>query len=115
MKKDPINTGVIKDIKRESDRKKSDYQRTIELLMNDDYQRRKTNVSPQQVSIINTLDVIAQLYEIDFLKLWVDGFGQWRTSVSGKGREDIVKIGMAQYEQMEKHNQELMNMLGLSR
>lgn len=108
-------TAIIKDIKKESNNKKTDYQKTIELLLDDNYKRRKTNINAQQVSIINTLDVIAQCYDIDFLKLWVDGFGEWRTSINGKGREDIVKIGMAQYEEMRRKNDELIGLLGMNR
>ena len=105
------DTSVLDDIKKEH-KDKSDHEKTVETLMNEKYKRRKTNLQERQVSLITTLDVIAQLYDIDFLKNWVDWYTEFKTSVGGKGRDDIVKISIYKGEQLEKQNAELMKMLG---
>lgn len=93
-KKKVNQTSVIQDVMIEEQESPSDTWKTIELLMNNQYKRRKTILdNNQQVKVITTLDVISQLYDITFLKLWIRRFGEWRTSgEGGQGRKDIVDI-----------------------
>lgn len=82
-------------------------------MLNNRYKRRKTILSNQQVSVLTTLDVISQLYDIPFLKEWVDYYAEWRTSGDGgKGREDIVEISKYHYAQQEQQQQQLIDALG---
>ena len=91
----------------------SDFSKVVDILLNDEYRRRKTILGTNQVSTLTTLDVIAQIYDIPLLKDWVENYAEWRTSGdSGKGRQDIVEISKYHYAQAEDQRKELMGMLG---
>ena len=86
-------SSVLEDIQKVRSKEKSDFKETVETLMDDKYKRRKTILDNEQVYYLSVLDVIAQFYDIDFLRTWIDDYAEWRTSGdSGKGRQDIVDI-----------------------
>lgn len=113
MKKQKDNQpAIIQDTLIEEEESPSDTWKAIELLMNNRFKRRKTILdSLQQVKVITTLDVISQLYDIQFLKLWIRYFGEWRTSNEGQGRTDIVDI--FKFSEMTRQNEraEMMDLL----
>lgn len=105
-------SAVLDDI-RQDGRQSSDFSKVVDILLNDKHKRRKTIlVSNRQVSKITSLDVIAQIYDIPFLKAWVNNFAEWRTSGDGgKGRQDIVEISKFHYAEQQKANEQLMGLL----
>lgn len=112
MSKEDISTSVQDDLIKSND-KKSDLQETIDTLMNDKYKRRKTILNNEQVPLITSLDVIAQIYDMPFLKAWVDWYAEWRTSGdNGIGRQNIVDI--AKWNS-EKENARYTDMLSIIR
>jgi len=83
------------------------------ILMNNEYKRRKTVLSNRQVTLITTLDVIGQLYDIAFLQKWVDNYAEWRTSGdSGRGRADVTDIFKFSSLREDAKHKELMGLLG---
>lgn len=107
------DSAVLQDlIKKEEKEQTSDFWKTNELLLNDKFKRRKTILNNTQVPDITTIDVLAQIYDIEFLQLWIDSYGEWRTSGDGgKGRQDIVEISKFQYAEMKNSQEQLMNIL----
>jgi hypothetical protein len=76
----------------------SDFSKVVEILLNDNYKRRKTILHTRQVSKITTIDVLSQIWDITFLKEWINNYSEWRTSGDGgRGRNDIVDISKFQY------------------
>ena len=91
------DSSVIDDIQQEGD-EVSDFSKVVDILLNDDYKRRKTILNNRQVTALTTIDVLAQLYDVKFLQQWVNFYAEWRTSGDGgKGRKDIVDISKFQY------------------
>jgi len=107
-----INTSIEDDIQTEKINHDTDLSRVSELLLNDRYKRRKTILGLRQVSKLTTIDVISQLYDIEFLKNWVTNYAEWRTSGGGQGRQDIVDITKFSYKQQKEFQSELLTMLG---
>lgn len=91
----------------------SDFSKTVEILLDSKHKRRKTILNNnKQVALITSLDVIAQLYDITFLKQWIDNYAEWRTSGDkGKGRQDIVDISKFHYAEMQKRDDQIFNLL----
>ncbi len=113
MSKDDKNkqTAVIEDIKHNFGKEESDYSKVSNLLMNRKYKRRKTILlDKRQVGLITTLDVIAQMYDIPFLKKYVDWYAEWMTSLNAMGRKDIVDISKFRFEENEKMQSRLMEL-----
>jgi len=106
-----MDTSVADDLKNVTTDSKSDHEKTVEMLMNGNYKRRKTIIPIKKVSLLTTLDVISQLRDVTFLKLFIDDYLEYLTSVGGIGRQDIVKISVYSGEQSEKRNSELLEIL----
>lgn len=107
VKNDKIPTAVFQDVIRGQAKEHSDFKEAVEVLMNDKYKRRKTILNNRQSYELSVLDVISQLYEIQFLKDWIVYYAEWRTSGdNGKGRQDIVDIAKSHLltEQQEKES-----------
>ena len=64
------------------------------------------------IPAITSLEVLAQMYDVEFLKNWIDWYCEFLTSSGGIGRKDIVDIFKFTQEQKERERTELMNMLG---
>ena len=90
----------------------SDFSKVVDILLNDNYKRRKTILNNRQVGKITTIDILSQIYDITFLKNWVNNFAEWRTSGdNGKGRQDIVEISKHQYAEMKEQREELLGLI----
>ena len=110
MKKE-TSPAIIDDIRKEG-REKSDFSQVVETLLNDKFKRRKTILTDRQVYLITTLDVIAQVYDIPFLKSWVDYYAEWKTSgMGGQGRKDIVEISKFKYAEQQKLQSEMLGLM----
>ena len=80
--------------------------------MDDRFKRRKTILTNEQVSRINNIDVLSQIYDIDFLRLWVNNWAEWRTSGDGgKGRNDIVKITQSRKDEYVEREHRFLDAL----
>lgn len=107
------DSSVVDDVIIKDNGHESDFSKVVKILLDDNYKRRKTILrDTAQVTKINTLDVISQIYDIQFLKRWINGFAEWRTSGDGgKGRQDIVDISKFHYVENKARDQEIFNVL----
>jgi hypothetical protein len=91
---------------------KSELAKVVETLLNDKWKRRKTRLRPRQVSALTTLDTLAQIYDIQFLQSWVEGYTEYLTSEDGKGRSEIVDITKYTLDKEISRQQQMMESLG---
>ena len=63
------------------------------------------------ISAITTLEVLAQMYDIEFLKNWIDWYCEFLTSSGGVGRKDIVDMFKFAHTQNEKNQEQLLTLL----
>jgi len=105
-----INTSIQDDINYDG-RKESDFSKVTLLLLNNQFKRRKTILNEKQVTKITTLDVVGQLYDVQFLKYWVSDYAEWRTSGGGQGRQDVVDIAKFQHAENKEMQKEMMSIL----
>lgn len=111
MTKKPIDTSIEDDIHPESKQESTDLSKLSELLLNEQFRRRKTILNERQIAKLTTIDVISQLYDIRFLKDWVLSYAEFKTSSGGKGRQDIVDIAKFNYKAQKDYQNELMGLL----
>jgi len=105
-------SSVLDDIVPSERKDETDLSKTIDILLNEKYKRRKTILNNRQVSKITTIDVLGQIYDISYIKMWINNYGEWRTSGDGgKGRQDIVEIAKFSYMQREQERKELLDMI----
>jgi len=112
-KKDDKNkqTSVQKDIKHILGKEQSDYSMVADLLLNEKFKRRKTVLgNNRQVGLLSALDVISQIYDIPFLKQYIDYYAQWLTSIDARGRSDIVDISKFRFDEQNKFNSQILEM-----
>lgn len=106
------DTAVLDDIKTD-EKTESDLNKVVKILLDDNYKRRKTILSNRQVSPITVLDVLAQIYEVEFLKVFCDNYSEWRTSGDGgKGRQDIVEITKYSIERENQRQRDILEAMG---
>lgn len=89
----------------------SDVVKTSELLLNKLYWRRKTILTASQIPSFTTLDVIGQLYDIEFIKTWVKNYAEFMTSKGGKGRNDIVDIAKFNFKVQQQRHEDMLSMV----
>jgi len=112
MPNEKINTSVEDDIIRDEGKKQSDLSEGVHLLLNDKFKRRKTILNHQRIITgITTLEVIAQMYDIEFLKDWIDWYCEFMTSSNGLGRKDIVDMFKFQHNEQKEGNAQLLELL----
>jgi len=106
-------TAILEDVAVNQTQHDSDTSKTITLLCDERYKRRKTILyDNKDVFAITTLDVIAQVYDFPILKQWVDWFAEWKTSSDkGIGRRDIVDIMKFTHAERQSERQELLGLL----
>jgi len=104
-------TSVTEDIKHVLGKDKSDYAMVSDLLLNEKFKRRKTVLgNTRQVGLLSALDVISQIYDIPFLKQYIDYYAQWLTSIDARGRQDIVDISKFRFDEQSKFNSQILDM-----
>lgn len=103
-------TSVDDDIIRQRE-EKSDFTQALEILTDNTHRRRKTILHEYQIPFLTSLDVIAQVYDIPFLKAWVNNYSEYRTSVEGIGRQQIVDIAKFRHEANERDKEKMFEML----
>lgn len=104
-------SGIEDDIKPDNDEKIGDLYKTSELLLDEQYWKRKTILNAYQIPAFTTLSTIGELYDIPFVKNWVSNYAEFMTSKGGKGRNDIVEIAKFNYKQQQDTNKELMGLI----
>lgn len=104
-------TAVLSDIKHVLGKEESDYAKVSSLLLNEKFKRRKTVITDiRQASLLASLDVVAQTYDIPFLKKYVDYYMELLTSINARGRTDIVDISKYRFEEQHKLNTQLLDL-----
>jgi len=104
-------TSVIEDIKHRIGKEESDYSKVAYLLLNEQFKRRKTALNDvKQFGLLASLDVIAQIYDIPFLRKYVDYYMELLTSINARGRTDIVDISKFRFEEQSKLNNQLLEL-----
>jgi len=91
---------------------KSELAKVVETLLNDKWGRRKTRIDKYITTPLTTMDTIAQIYDVSFLKTWITGYTEYVTSVGGKGREEIVDITKYTIDKEAKRDKQMMEMMG---
>ena len=86
--------------------------RTSELLMDKRYRRRKTVLNKYVATAISTLDTIAKLWDIQFLRSWIPAYCEYLTSIEGRGRKDIVDIAKYSIDRETEARKEWIDAMG---
>jgi hypothetical protein len=113
--KENKRSAVLDDVDEEKlfgEPEKSELAKVVDTLLNEKWKRRKTRLRPRLTSALTTLDTLAQIYDIEFLKQWVDGYTEYLTSEDGKGRSEIVDITKYTLDKEVSRQQQLMEQLG---
>jgi len=96
----------------EGEKSKTELQAVVEILLNEKFKRRKTRLKDRTVPALTTIDVIAQIYDVEWLREWIDGYTEYVTSVGGKGRQEIVDITKFTIDKEAQKQQQLLEVLG---
>ena len=110
--KDGKKEFAFEDDIQEENKSVSDLARVSQLLLDNRFKRRKTNLHQRMMSAITTLDVLAQIYDIDFIKLWVSNYCEYLTSEGGQGRKDIVDITKFSIERENAFRTNMAELMG---
>jgi len=105
-----IVPSVLDDIK-QVDQSQTDLSKVVNILLNDDFHRRKTRLHKNIVNAISALDTISQIYDIDFFKQYLPTYTQYMTSLEGLGRQEIVDITKYSIDRQDKMNQDILSNL----
>ena len=90
----------------------SDLSQVVDTLLNNKWRRRKTRLRPQLISSIAVLDTIAQIWDVKFLKHFINNYTEYVTSEGGKGRQEIVDITKFTIDKQQSAQKEMMETLG---
>ena len=91
---------------------KSDLANTCELLLNEKYRKRKTIIRNRSIPALTTLETLANLYEVQWLREWINSFTEYLTSSEGQGRKDIVDIAKFSIDREVQARKEIFELLG---
>ena len=108
-------TGVIDDIEDRiytGKEEKSELAKVVEILLNEKWRRRKTRLKNRTIPALTTIDTLANIYDVQFLKYWIDSYTEYVTSLDGKGRQEIVDITKFTIDKEKERNQQIMEALG---
>jgi hypothetical protein len=92
--------------------RETDLAKVTEILLNEKWFRRKTILSLRVMATITTLDTIAQIYDIAWLRDWIRKYCEYLTSQEGKGRQDIVDITKYSIDKKAEHDKAMLEVLG---
>lgn len=107
-----IEEDLKDEVLKESEEHKTDLANTCELLLNEKFRKRKTRLRQRSTSALSTIETIANLYDITFLKEWVNNYTEYVTSIDGKGRQEIVDIAKYSIDKQKDMNMEILQSLG---
>ena len=102
----------IKDDIFKQDKDKTDLARVVEILLNEKWKRRKTRLRQRTIPSLTTLDTLAQIYNVQFLRFWIDGYTEYVTSIEGKGRTEIVDITKYSLDKQTERDKMVLDALG---
>jgi len=91
---------------------KSELAKVVEILLNEKWRRRKTRLLKRTIPALTTIDTLAEIYNIKWLKHWIQGYTEYVTSTDGKGRQEIVDITKYTIDKEAKMNKDLMQLMG---
>jgi len=91
---------------------KSELANVVDTLLNDKWGRRKTRLAKRVVTKLSTIDTLAQIYDVKFLKHWIQVYTEYVTSIDGAGRKEIVDITKFTIDRESKRDKEMINALG---
>ena len=90
----------------------SDLSKVTEILLNEKWKRRKTILKIRIISALTTLETIANIWNVEFLKNWIPTYTEYLTSGDGRGRQDIVDITKFSIENESKRQDRIVDMMG---
>ena len=90
----------------------SDLSKVTEILLNNRWRRRKTILKERQISALATLETIANIWDVEFLKAWIPSYSEYRTSCDGKGRQDIVDITKFSIDRQNERDERMIQLGG---
>lgn len=90
----------------------SDLSKVTELLLNEKFARRKTILHQRLIGSLATLDTLAQIWDITFLRSWIPSYCEYLTSNNGKGRQDIVDITKFTLDKQSEHDNRILDLMG---
>lgn len=91
---------------------KTDLANTCELLLNEKWRKRKTRLRDRCIPALSTLETIADLYDVEWLRSWIDSYTEYVTSSDGKGRQEIVDIAKYSIDKETNMRKEMFEMMG---
>jgi len=91
---------------------KSELAKVVEILLNEKWKRRKTRLRNRTIPGLTTIDTLAEIYNVKFLRYWIDGYTEYVTSSEGKGRQEIVDITKFTIDKQNQREKNLMEMMG---
>jgi transcriptional regulator with XRE-family HTH domain len=109
--KDTVRQDIGPDVER-GDEIKSDLLGVVTLLYNEKYKRRKTRLRGRTIPSLTTVDTLAQIYDVEWLQYWIEGYTEFITSLDGKGRQEVVDIAKYSIDKQDKRDKQLIEMLG---
>jgi len=107
-----IDEDLKDEIIKGQEKSKTDLANTCELLLNEKWRRRKTILKDRYIADLTTLENIAELYDIQWLREWIDNFTEYVTSSDGRGRKDIVEIAKYSIDKEASYQNQLLEALG---
>jgi hypothetical protein len=115
MAKEKNKSAVLDDVENElivGEPEKSELAKVVDTLLNEKWRRRKTRLRSRAMAALTTLDVLGQVYDIEWLQHWVSNYTEYLTSEDGKGRAEIVDITKYTLDKEISRQQQLMEGLG---
>lgn len=115
MKKTATKSSISEDIKDDiikGGETKTDLANTCELLLNEKWRKRKTRLRDRSIPALTTLETLAVLYDVEWLRSWIDSYTEYVTSEDGKGRQDIVDIAKYSIDKETTMRKEMMEFMG---
>lgn len=110
-----VESSVVDDIDDDiivGDRDESELSKVVNTLLNEKWRRRKTRLNKRAIAKLTTIDILSQIYDIKFLRDWVDNYTEYVTSIDGRGRQEIVDITKYSIDKEMNRDKMLMEHLG---